>query len=181
MALTRMLFPGQQENEQVYLVIREHWFNLLGKLLLWAVFIVILFALDYYVPIYVPNVLLSQYIGYYNLFKDIYLVFLMLGLLIIWSLHYLNYQIITDQRIVDVTQAGLFSHTVSELGLDKIEDVTSETNGFFGTVFSYGNVLVQTAGTEERFTFQNIPHPDRVEKLILDLYQKRHPTVVRES
>ena len=168
------LFPGQQSNEEVYLIIREHWFNLFLKLLAWFLFIIALIAMDHYIPIYAPIILTDPYITYFALFKNIYIIFTTLGLFMIWTLYYLNIQIITSRRIVDVDQQSLFSHRVSELDMAKIEDVTGETKGFFGTIFSYGNVYVQTAGTIEHFVFHNIPHPDKVEKLILDIYEQYH-------
>jgi hypothetical protein len=168
----KILFPGQQENEAVYLVLREHWFYLFSRLILWFLFIIVLFALDHYVPIYVPQLLEAPYASYLELFKNVYVMFLVLGLFMIWTMYYLNIQIITGERIVELSQDGLFSHTASELGLAKIEDVTAETTGIFATIFGFGNVYVQTAGRVERFVFKNVPHPDKVEKLILDLYQK---------
>ena len=84
-------------------------------------------------------------------------------------------QIITDRRIVDIDQVGLFSHTISELHIENIEDVTSQTNGVFGTLFSYGMVYVQTAGTHERFEFDNVPNPGAVERMILDIYESIPP------
>ena len=90
----------------------------------------------------------------------------------IFVFYYLNVDIVTSIRIVDITQVGLFAHTVSELHIDKIEDVTSKTTGIFGTIFNYGEVFIQTAGTIDRFDFQNVPNPSGIEKLILDLYEK---------
>ncbi len=84
----------------------------------------------------------------------------------------MNIEIITDIRVVEVDQIGLFNHTISELHIDKIEDATSETVGVFGTIFNYGNVYVQTAGTTERFEFHHVPNPAAIEKLVLDLYEK---------
>jgi len=176
--LPRFLFPGQQENEEILLVIREHWFYLFTKLLAWGVFILVLFLADHYVPAYLPGLVQDPYLAYYDLFKNVFLVSILLGLFMIWALYYLNIQVITNERIVDISQESLFDHRVSELSIAKIEDVTGETHGFFGTVFSFGNVRVQTAGTQEFFLFENIPHPDKVEKLILDLYEKQsqvHP------
>ena len=87
-------------------------------------------------------------------------------------MYYLNVQIITDRRIVDISQEGLFSHVVSELHIAKIEDATSQTHGILGTLFGYGNVYIQTAGTVERFEFNNVPNPSSIEKLVLDLYEQ---------
>jgi len=33
-------------------------------------------------------------------------------------------------------------------------------------------VYVQTAGTKERFEFNQVPHPGQIEKLILGMYEK---------
>ncbi len=38
-----------------------------------------------------------------------------------------------------------------------------------GNIFSFGCVYVQTAGKQERFTFDDVPHPDKIEQLIQDL------------
>lgn len=176
------LFPGQQEDEEIKLVIREHWFRLLVKVLFWFVFVVVLFLMDKYLPVYAPVLYdpTGPYLVYISLFKNIYTMFLILGIFMTWTLYYLNIQIITNHRIVDVDQQSLFNHTVSELSIAKIEDVTGQTKGLFGTIFSYGNVYVQTAGSVDRFTFENVPHPDKVEKLILDLYEEAHKEVVEE-
>jgi hypothetical protein len=95
--------------------------------------------------------------------------FIVLGVFTTWAMYYLNTQVITSIRIVDISQNGIFDHTVSELRLLNIEDVTGETRGLFGSIFSFGNVYVQTAGKEERFTFDSVPHPEKIEQLIQDL------------
>lgn len=172
MAPFRKLFPSQQEGETIYLVVREHWFHLFLKILVWSFFAVVLILFHRYVPGIVPFLFTEKAGQITLLFTQVYTLFLALSLFLIVTFYYLNIQIVTDLRIVDVTQVGLFSHTVSELHIDKIEDVTSETNGIFGTIFSYGNVYVQTAAAVERFEFNDVPNPASIEKMILDLYEK---------
>ncbi|MCL5775293.1 MAG: PH domain-containing protein [Patescibacteria group bacterium] len=168
----RRLFPSQQEEEKVFLVIREHWFHLFLKIVVWLMFVAALLAFNKYTPEYVPALLEGTMGAVTRLFTQVYTLFLTLSIFVIWLSYYLNMQIITDRRIVDVDQAGLFSHTVSELHIENIEDVTSETKGLFGTLFNYGMVYVQTAASVERFEFDNVPNPAAIEKLILDLYEK---------
>ncbi len=168
----RKLFPSQLANEQIFLVVREHWFHVFLKLLVWAFFLAAYVVADRYAMANFPQMFLGQSGQVTNLFIDVYLIFLILALFIIYLLYYLNIQVITSIRIVDVTQEGLFSHTVSELHIDKIEDATSQTNGVFGTIFNYGNVYVQTAGATDRFEFNDVPNPAAIEKLVLDLYEK---------
>lgn len=168
----RFLFPGQQKNEKIHMVLRQHWFYFLEKMVAWLIFVVILFAIDYAVSSYLPGVLQAPYLPYFLLLKNIYVIFLILGLFILWTLYYLEVQIVTNERVVDITHPSIFRRFVSELHLSRIEDVTSEVSGIFATMFSYGNVYIQTAGSVERFTFDHIPHPEKVEKLIVDLSEQ---------
>jgi uncharacterized membrane protein YdbT with pleckstrin-like domain len=86
--------------------------------------------------------------------------------------YYLDVSLITDRRIIDVHQEGLFRRSVSELEMARIQDVTSEVNGIGGTILDYGKVTVQSAGEQEHFIFDKVPHPHKVRELILELAHK---------
>ncbi len=166
------LFPSQLDNETIYLVVREHWVRLALKLLVWLVLAFVLFTLKVYGASFAPGLFEGSNLNVTTLFMQVYTMLLLLSLFIICLLYYLNIQVITNLRVVDIDQIGLFAHTVAELHIDKIEDVTSQTEGILGTMFNYGEVFVQTAGTKERFVFENVPNPGGIEKLMLDLYEK---------
>jgi ABC-type multidrug transport system fused ATPase/permease subunit len=174
--MARKLFPSQEEGEQIYLVIREHWVHLLLKIFVWVFFSAALVVFNRFAQTNIPALFVGAWGQTTSLFTQVYTLFLTLALFLIFVIYYLNIQIITGIRVVDISQEGLFSHTISELHIDKIEDATSETNGILGTVFNYGNVYVQTAGTVERFEFHNVPNPAAIEKLVLDLYEKNSNT-----
>lgn len=166
------LFPGQQENEEVFLVIRQHWVVFASRLILWFLFVAILMASDYFVRTYAPFLLNHPYDQIFVLIKNIYLLFLILGLLMMWTIFYLNLQIVTNERVVDIDQYSLLHHKTSEVYLSRVQDVTAEVKGLLPTFFNYGNVHIQTAGETERFVFNNIPNPTAVAKLISDLYEQ---------
>ncbi|MBI4050673.1 MAG: PH domain-containing protein [Candidatus Doudnabacteria bacterium] len=168
----KAFFPGQQADEKIYLVTRRHWAVLAREILIWLIFVVLLLAYDGYVVPRYPVLNQQPYLQIADFVKTVYLMFLLAGLFTIWILYYLNYQIVTNERIVDVTQRNLLHHTTSELHLGRIQDVTAEVKGIFGNLFDYGNVYVQTAGETARFEFDQVPNPHAVEKLILDLYEK---------
>ncbi len=168
----RKLFPSQLDEETVFLVVREHWFHFFLKVVVWLFFAAILVMFNHYMPQYVPLMFSDRAGQVTHLFTQVYTQFLAVSLFLIFIFYYLTIDVITDIRIVDVIQEGLFNHTVSELHIDKIEDVTSKTAGLFGTIFNYGDVYVQTAGTVERFEFNSVPNPGAIEKMILDLYEK---------
>jgi len=166
------LFPSQQEGEQIYLVVREHWFHLFLKVLVWAFFAAVLIMFNRFFGANLPALFEGSWGQTTSLFTQVYTLFLVLSLFLIFVFYYLNVQIITSLRVVDISQEGLFSHVISELHIDKIEDATSQVNGIFGSLFDYGDVFVQTAGTVDRFEFHSVPNPAGIEKIILDLYEK---------
>lgn len=86
--------------------------------------------------------------------------------------YYLDLWIVTNDRIMNIEQHGLFGRTISELDLSNIQDVTSEIKGIFATVFNYGNVHIQTAAEEKRFVFEQIYNPHAVRQAILDMVEE---------
>lgn len=88
-----------------------------------------------------------------------------------WVIWDFDIYILTDKRIIDVDQKTLFSRSVAEATLDKIQDVTVSEVGLFQTLFNYGNVLVQTAGEDNNITFAKISSPQKVQKNIIEAAQ----------
>ncbi len=83
--------------------------------------------------------------------------------------YYLDIDIVTNDRILDINQHGLFGRTISELDLTRVQDVLSETKGIIPTLLSYGRVEIQTAAKEENFIFEQVPDPHGVRQRILEL------------
>jgi uncharacterized membrane protein YdbT with pleckstrin-like domain len=86
--------------------------------------------------------------------------------------YYLDLWTVTNDRIVSIDQQGLFARTISELDLYKIQDVTSETKGFFPSIFNYGNVYIQTAAEKERFLFKQVPNPNEIRQKVIELMEE---------
>jgi hypothetical protein len=171
--MSKKLFPSQQPDEKVYLVFREHWFRLAVKFFVVGLLMLLPFIINYLfidVKELFSNTQLQLIV---DLVLQIYYMGLLLALFLIWILYYLNLGIVTERRLVDIDQHGLLKHEVSELNLDTIEDVSSETVGLFGNILNYGTVYVQTAGAKERFEFDKIHNPKKVASIILALYEQR--------
>lgn len=83
--------------------------------------------------------------------------------------YFLDLWIVTNDRIVSIDQEGLFSRSMSELDLYRIQDVTSESHGIFATVLHYGKLTAQTASAKDFFIFENVNNPHHMREEIIRL------------
>jgi len=100
------------------------------------------------------------------LFLFLFGIFYGLRELVIW---YYNSLVITNKRIIDIDQRGLFERVVSEAPYEKIQDVSYRFKGIFQTLLRYGGIQIQTAGANAVIEIRNIKNPERVQELISDL------------
>jgi len=77
--------------------------------------------------------------------------------------------VVTDLRVIDIDQHGWFSRTVSEVELNRIQDVSFSIKGLSGTIFGYGSVLIQTAGSGANIELSAAPDPKEAHHLITEI------------
>ena len=68
-----------------------------------------------------------------------------LGFLYSYMLWYFSIYIVTNQRIRQISQRGLFKKSVVDLGLDKIQSISYGVSGFRAGLMGYGTIVIQTA------------------------------------
>lgn len=68
-----------------------------------------------------------------------------LGFLYSYMLWYFSIYIVTNQRIRQISQRGLFKKSVVDLGLDKIQSIFYGVNGIRAGLMGYGTIVIQTA------------------------------------
>lgn len=68
-----------------------------------------------------------------------------LGFLYSYMLWYFSIYIVTNQRIRQISQRGLFKKSVVDLGLDKIQSISYGVNGIRAGLMGYGTIVIQTA------------------------------------
>lgn len=76
--------------------------------------------------------------------------------------------LITDRGLVQITQSSLFIRKVTRLSFSNVEDVSAEQRGILPTIFNYGTLLVQTAGTMDNFEFKFCPNPNRYADIVIE-------------
>lgn len=170
--------PNQRPGEKVLLFLRRHWMT--------PTEIIFYMILLYIVPFGVVSIFLeplTTYIGH-PVFGPLITIVGSMYAMGVWLFgfmeitdYYLDTWIVTNERILNIEQKGLFTRVASELHLSAIQDATSEIHGMLRTLLNFGNVHIQTAGEKTRFIFKDIPHPEKIREQILhcvDEDKQRH-------
>jgi hypothetical protein len=169
-------FKGQKEGEQILLVVHRHWFDILSQF-----FIILMMLLLLFGTLAFASPILSAFngnlgTGLFFFMESVFFIFIWLFFFIIWIDYYFDVWIVTNERIVNIEQKGLFSRGISELELENIQDITVEVLGIIPTFLNYGNLYVQTAAEKERFIFKHVPNPYAIKDLVMNLqksYEKK--------
>lgn len=95
---------------------------------------------------------------------------------------YYDLHIVTDRRVMDIDQNSLFSREVSTLSLDEVQDATARNRGILSSVFNFGDVIIQSSGSQQFFEFNDVLHPNEIATIILDLAdQAKHRVETGEA
>lgn len=152
-----------KEGEEVKKIVREYVLSHLFAIGIALFFIILPFFLIF--PLFQK--------GFWGVMIFFFVLFFGIGLgsrlAIIW---YYNAFMITNERILDFDQKGLFEKTVSESTYDKIQDVSFKMKGFFSTIFGYGTIIIQTAGTNTNLEIKNVYKPEKIQELIMKIQRE---------
>jgi uncharacterized membrane protein YdbT with pleckstrin-like domain len=166
----RSLFPSQRPNESIYVFVRPYFLAFLpwiviglGLLLAAIIFVVLILAgfPDLLADVFARNV--------FVIITSAFLLLLVPFMTVAFLDFYYDLHIVTDRRLVDIDQNKLFSREINELALEEVQDVTTQNSGIFSSVFDFGHVLIETAGSQQKFEFNNVLHPREIASIILDL------------
>jgi membrane protein YdbS with pleckstrin-like domain len=76
---------------------------------------------------------------------------------------------VTERRVIVVRQNGFFDRHVTELPFSRIQEVAYRVSGMGATIFRYGTLLIESAGSDEPLAMERVPHPARLQDLITEL------------
>lgn len=158
-----------EDDEILVAKVRKHWW----PLFMWGVRMVSLALL----PLIVFGVFMAfgkeqitERITYiFGLFYSMWVAVLWVLFFIEWTDYRFDMWVITNQRVVDIDQAGLFARDIATVRLDDIEDITVEMYGFFNTIFKFGTIMVQTAGSKNEFFLKKARNPEEAKRQIYSL------------
>lgn len=164
-------FETQQDDETVILFLRQHvivnvpWIIISALLFIVPVVVFPMALANLKLPFIIPG-------GYLVVGVLSWYLFILGFALTNFLRWFFNIYIVTSERIVDIDFIHILYKEFSEARLVNIQDITYNTGGIFESFFNYGNVLIQTAGTQPNFDFLSVPRPDNVVQTVSELVEK---------
>lgn len=159
-------FVDQEADEEIILFIRRHFITnvpwIVGSIILALLPVtlfpfIITFSLF---PMLSPQTLFLMALFYYLIIFGY--------VLLKFTLWYFHVGIVTSKRVVDIDIHGILFKDISEAKNEFIQDVSYTQNGFIRSVFNYGDVFVQTAGSMQNIEFDKAPRPATIARTIGD-------------
>lgn len=173
-------FKDLNGSEKIIRVLHRNWFYLLEQFFMVFILIGIFFTGTFYGPIFLPGLYSREYTEIIAFMENFFMLAIWIFSFLIWVDYYFDIWIITDERIINIEQKGLFTRHVSELRYNKIEDITTEVTGFIPTVLNFGDVQIQTAAEEAEFRFRTISDPYHIKNIIMELQKKAEKNKMEE-
>ena len=166
-----MTFQNQDPNEMVLLFVRK---DFVTNFLWIAISIVLFFLPALTLPVWkLLNIDFSFLPDRFFLFFALFYYLLVLTYVFInFITWYFNISLVTNVRIIELSFSGIVFKDVSATKIDLIQDVSYSQIGVLRTIFNYGDVMVQTAGTLDNFTFKAVPDPENIINIIQGLIGK---------
>ena len=158
-------FPDQFDDEEVLFVFRKHPVVMRKRLIL-ALLLVLVGALGGLVGVYRGGGLGSYYLG-----LAIGLAVGVLSMLPAWISWHFSVFIVTDQRLIQVTQKGLFHRSVVDMGLNQIQMVNYQIAGLQETLLGFGTIMMQTFVGD--LIIHDVHHPATIQKRLLEVLRDR--------
>ena len=162
------------ENETVIKVVKRHWIDLAPVVISSGVLAIGAIGLVYAAGRF------SDQLSFLpsGLIPLLALVLVLLGAAILMVglfIYGQNKLILTDMHLIQVVQRGLFSRSVSQLSMARVQDVSAQRSGLAATLLDYGTIEVETAGEDDKFVFNLAPNPQQLADECLAVHEKYEP------
>lgn len=172
------------EKEDIELVIRADVITLVFRsLFIYGVFFLFL----------IGRVLISGlnpvWISFYEFFMWSVASLMIVTVIVIFHNYYLSMQIITNERVIDIDQTGIFKREINTVPISNIQDVTYKKNTFWKSIFNYGDIIVQTAGQTPKeakdgvlgVVFNDVPRPNEIKQFLFEIKSASESSKAKEK
>lgn len=174
-----------EEGEEILYIARKHWFIFCTETAFLLLFAALPFGALFIPADTIGEVLaalqLSSGTSAFFLFLwGLWLLVLWMIFALLWTNYYLDVWVLTDHRIIDVEQIGLFNRRISSFRFNQIQDATVKVSGLVATIIGFGTVEIRTA-SNETFKFKGVVNPNFVKERIMSEHHRVHAAAVTSN
>ena len=167
-------FKDQFDDEEVLLVFRKHPVVMRKGLVIGSLGMLVgpvyVLALTYLKPNSPPSM---------NFFFGSIAASVLISALLFfpsWMAWFYSVYIVTNQRMIQINQKGLFSRSIVGINLNQIQMVNYEVSGIQETLLGFGTINIQTfVGS---LTIHEVHHPPKIQKELLHILRDQGITAV---
>ena len=167
-----------QPDEKIILKFRKHWLMLVHDA--FGTFVVMFVPFVLYIPLSLAGYIPAEYNTptLVTFFSSLWLLIIWCAFAIIWTDYYLDIWVVTDHRIVNINQKGLFNRDTTTWRLDRVQEVTIGMKNILQTLLHYGTVEVQTSGPRDEYAvIHGVRKPEMIQSVItreVDRFMEMH-------
>lgn len=88
-----------------------------------------------------------------------------------WITWFFSVFILTDQRLIQITQKGLFHRSVIDMRLSQIQMVNYQISGLQETLLGFGTIMMQTYVGD--LVIHEVHHPGKIQKKVLEILREQ--------
>jgi|GEM_PF-486188 len=166
------VIPNQRNDEVIFVLSRKHFIDYLPFALILGALIIIpigavligIGSLMVFLEtsgVLIRDIIILIFIAYYLILAGIFINS--------WVSFYFYLFVVTNERVIEIQQRGLFNREFNELDFNQIEDISSMTTGFLNTFFNVGDIQIQTAGKVAYFSIERVWRPQLAVEIIHSL------------
>ncbi len=154
-------FEDQLDGEELIYVFRKHPV-VMRKGLIYAMVAIVLGV--------IPSLVKPEYS---ILFGGMATGFILAGIVMLpfWIGWHYSVFIVTDQRLIQITQKGFWHRSVVDIGLNQIQMVNYEVTGLEETLLGFGTINIQTFVGD--LVIHDIHHPAKTQKKLLTILREK--------
>lgn len=87
-----------------------------------------------------------------------------------WISWFYSVFIVTDQRLIQISQKGLFHRSVVDMRLSQIQMINYQVSGLQETLLGFGTIMMQTLVGD--LVIHEIHHPAKIQKKLLEVLRQ---------
>lgn len=173
---TDISFKEQEKGEEILLFLRRHFITNIPWVLGVFILIIIPFLI---VTLSSSHVFSEEIFSFIKLPAGFTVLLFLFYYLLIFTFAFVNFiswyfnvSLITEKRVVDVNFSDLVYKNVSATKLSLVQDASFLQIGVIQSLFDYGDVLIQTAGSLDNFNLKAVPYPEKTVQIVESLIGK---------